>query len=338
MKVRLVELLGLTTLGRFSAANAAAQLVNTPEQYFGGTADRQPYLDWIAAKTVEERYNASTFLPGSEAGQGAAIHWTIQGDELHMALAVRAMGWAAFGLSQAGGMLGSDIVYWQVSEPTTLTDAYVVEDRFPAHDGCDQDWVLVDTDLTHEGFIMWEGRRKLVTGDSRDLPIISDSEIAVPPHRVIAAWGDSDTVGYHGRNVARGSIRFEAPNTDELVNQMQNATASFFVGAQNFTIPRDVTTYKVFCVTKNDILSLGIPDQYLHIIAFEPILSPETELYVHHFTVHAVASAQDDACEEEVFMELVYGKCPRKKSKHTPNKSGRDESQTLHFTTSLGTR
>ena len=109
-----------------ASASASLQLRDTPTLYFGG-ADHQSYLDWLSEKTVEERYQASTFLPGPE-GQGAAIHWKIEGEEILLALAVRATGWAAFGISQAGGMLGADIVYWEASQPDTLTDAFVVGD------------------------------------------------------------------------------------------------------------------------------------------------------------------------------------------------------------------
>lgn len=319
------SLLGLVALASTSAHASSAQLRDTPGLYFGGT-DHQPYLDWLTKKSIQDRYQASTFIPGSnnDNSLGAAIHWKIQGQDLLLALAVRATGWAAFGLSQAGGMLGADIVYFEARQPDTLTDAFVVENRFPSPDGCRQDWQLVDADISPQGFIMWEGRRKLDTGDSRDFAIVQDSDIAVPAHRVIAAWGDSETIGYHGRNVGRGAIRFhemvaistqtqgdtdtQAPATNDFDAMVQAATANFFLGAKEFVIPTDETTYELFCLTKNDILAQGVPDQELHVIAFEPILTPETEKYVHHFTIQASASALDDACDGDDFMEMVYGK------------------------------
>ena len=64
---------------------------------------------------------------------GAAIFWNVNNDDdndmIHFAIAVRAEGWVGFGISEAGGMIGSDLALYTASKPLELVDAYVVEDR-----------------------------------------------------------------------------------------------------------------------------------------------------------------------------------------------------------------
>lgn len=282
---------------------------NDPSTYF--LDNPQPYLEWMAEHDIAQRYGAATFLPSQNNDDGVALHWQVVDDHVHVALVARASGWLAFGLSQAGGMLGADIVHWERAKPETLTDAYVVETRYPRPDDCGQDWILVDSDTTRDGFLMWEGRRPLTTGDAQDFDIHSDATEWSPSHRVIAAWGDDDRIGHHGHKVARGVVRFHQTAADRFdfdATMEENAMASFSIQAADYTIPPIDTQYKSFCLNKADILEQGIPDKALHVVGFEPIITPGNEKYVHHFVVTATSDAADDACSGAGrFIELAYG-------------------------------
>ena len=249
------------------ATSQHRQLFDDPQAYFGGV-NHQSYLSWMAENSITDRYAASTFLPAKsgELADGAALHWKVVGDELHVAMAARAQGWLAFGITQAGGMLGSDIVYWELAAPETLTDAHVEETRNPLPDDCGQDWTFVASDTTREGFVMWEGKRLLQTGDTQDHDIIPDATDFIPAHRVIAAWGDEESMGYHDKNVARGVLRFHqtaADRVDFASLMKEKATTSFSIRASDYTIKPVDTEYKEFCFSKADIIKQGIPDQPL---------------------------------------------------------------------------
>ena len=60
--------------------------------------------------------------------EGVAIHWKIvNNDYIELAVAARATGWLAFGLGEAGGMDGADMVIYEESNPKSLMDAYNLE-------------------------------------------------------------------------------------------------------------------------------------------------------------------------------------------------------------------
>ena len=311
-----------------ATATNAVQLSNDPSSYFGGT-DHQVYLNWV--DSIASDYEASVYLPSIDPTQGAAIHWRIVDDEwLHIAVAARCTGWIGFGLSEAGGMLGSDMALFEASRSTEITDAHVVESYRPQPDDCQQDWILVDdssggvttkqaaVEAGEEGFLMFQARRKLATGDPQDKRVVNDADPVIPAHRVIAAWGDSDQVSYHGTNVARGAIRFFDPQdpSDSFTESMrQKAEGTFIVQASNYTIPPVDTEYADFCVSRSDLLKQGVPNttESLNIIGFRPIISPESAPQVHHFLVFGY-NGPDSACREDDESDgvgdsnnLVYG-------------------------------
>ena len=304
-----------TGLVSSAAASSFSQLFDTPSAYFGGT-DNAPYLEWVGA--LETNYTTSTFLPmAGDTRQGVALHWRIDGDQIHLAVAARIVvtndddGWLAFGLSPAGGMLGSDVVYWQASQPDTLTDGHIVEDRAqPLTDIC-QDWTLIQAESSRPGFIMWEGRRLANTQDVQDHEIVIDPQPGLPAHRVVAAWGESAQISYHGNQVVRGAVRFiDTPEIDFATQMDAAATSSFVVRATDHELRLVDTDYVDFCVSKANIVAQGVRgDKALHTIGFEPIIQPGNEKYVHHFVVTASNDAGDDACaDSDSFTELAYGK------------------------------
>ena len=304
-----------------------AQQQSATTDFFGG-ANHTEYLDWLAEQSIAARYPSAVFLPASsgDPSQGVALHWKVDETEgiLHLAIATRRANnndnddtWLAFGISQAGGMLGADVVYWEASRPDRLTDAHVIEARLPIEDDdCHQDWTLVNVETNSDAFLMWEGSRPLDTGDGQDFAIaINDASEIIPPHRVIAAWGSGNSIGYHGRdNVARGAVHFfrDTPEDKSVASAVSNISiGNFFVGANNHTVRAVETDYVTFCFTKADLLQQNVPDNPngLHVVAFEPVVTEEAVKYVHHFVVTAAVDASNTSCADnfDYFMETTYG-------------------------------
>ena len=281
---------------------------------FGGT-NNTAYLDWLAdagtSYTSAVCYNASS----SDTTQGVAVHWKLDDENIYIAVAARATGFVSFGLAEGGGMRGADVVIFETENPGELRDAHVLDERIPVDDTC-QDWVFVDS---HEdgGFLIFEAYRKLDTTDSQDHKIINDSETVIPAQRIIAAWGDTSTASYHGRNNARGSLRWYG-GQDELelvISKLQNqADGTFFLQIPNHTIAAKETDYVSFCfVWDPDLTSQGVPpNSNIALIAAEMIVTDEARPYVHHADVFAtdVASNQSRTCIASGYGYTVYTWAP----------------------------
>jgi hypothetical protein len=234
-------------------------------------------------------------------------------------------------------MLGSDMALFSTTQPGRIVDAHVVEVLMPEEDDCQQDFVYVNAAATseplsiersasgavtqlieadeNEEFIMFETRRKLVTGDDQDIPLIRDNFIAVPETRIIAAWGDTPDVSFHGTSVARGSIRWykreaDVPDFDEAM--ARDANGSFYIGAQNYIIPGNDTTYESFCFTRKDLIEQGVPNttDLMSVIGFNPIINDgASAAFVHHYIVTGFFNASDAACDNDDSVDMVFGTC-----------------------------
>jgi Copper type II ascorbate-dependent monooxygenase, C-terminal domain/Copper type II ascorbate-dependent monooxygenase, N-terminal domain/DOMON domain len=252
--------------------------------------DNELYKTWLNNTSYEK----STFLPSTSdtEKEGAVVHWTVDTQMIYLAVVAPATGWAAFGLAESGSMRGADIVLY-TAETDTLEDAYVLDQLVkPLPDEC-QSWELVNS-MVNDGLIVFEAKRLLNTSDAQDRAIIDDSLLSVPSTRVIAAWGNTSEPSYHGKNTARGSIRFFGSSdvVDEkeyFVQAMaKEAEGNFTISAQSFIIPStDVTTYQWFCFSGEDLVEMGVPlDEDLHTIGVEPLIAGGSKKYVHHFVVY----------------------------------------------------
>jgi hypothetical protein len=273
--------------------------------------DTEAYYEWLDNVS----YNKTTFIESNfETGSGVSVHWTIDNDIIHLAVAAQASGWVAFGLAESGSMRGADIVMY-TAETDTLTDAYVLDQLVrPIADNC-QSWELVNS-VVDGGFIIFEAKRYLNTNDTQDRVIIDDSFSIIPSTRVIAAWGNTAEPSFHGNSVARGSIRFFS--TSEIIDEKDifvqamaaESEGNFTISARNFTIPSNaVTTYQLFCYSREELVELGVPlDQDLHSIGFEPIVHPEHSKYVHHFILYASALPwnKSSVCDTYPVIENSY--------------------------------
>jgi Copper type II ascorbate-dependent monooxygenase, N-terminal domain len=215
-------------------------------------------------------------------------------------------------------MLGSDVALFKASDPETIVDSYIVEERsVPKVDEC-QNWELISTTI-EDGWMIIEMIRPLDTMDTQDHEIINDSNILAPT-RLIAAWGDSDTVSYHGFNVGKiATYLFDqqsdvaSSRTEDFHTVMDAQSEGFFeIRENNFTIPPRDTTYQYVCKTFAELqVEYNLPNPgngSLYFIGAEAIISPETEQYVHHFIVGGGRST--GGCGEETQEMMLWGWAP----------------------------
>ena len=243
-----------------------------------------------------------------------ALHWNIVKNQenarlsyLQVAIAVRAMnGWVGFGLADAGGMQGADVMLYESNNPSSLRDAHILRERLPLTDDC-QDWELIDDTpvVQRDGFLIVQARRLLDTLDAQDKVILNDQGRSMSPTRIIGAWGNGTaSVSYHGPNRILGAVRFHSLPTDDgyildpyeqFQEDMATEAEGFFeLRASNYTIPANVTTYYYFCISWKDILAQGVQDGVpMHIIGFEPIIEANSGRYWHHFALSAIEDSRD---------------------------------------------
>lgn len=298
--------------------------------HFQGT-DRDAYLEWYEDADIDSTYPNAVYLQGSDPNSpenGAAVHWKVDDTHVYIAVAARATGWLGFGISEAGGMRGTDMVLFSAARPNELVDAFTTDDLFPQTDDCVGDWVLVSSNVG-DSFLMFETKRLLDTEDPQDKPIINDASGFVTPHRIIAAWGDSETPSYHGLNRARSAIRFYGKGDEASTFKAameRSAEGSFMVTSQEYLVPSDVVThYGYTCYSRQDLIDQGVPDlDELNIVGWEPIVEEANLANVHHFVLSGSMQASCPNVTEpsELFMEMSYVWAPGEKGLALPDYLG----------------
>jgi Copper type II ascorbate-dependent monooxygenase, N-terminal domain/DOMON domain/Copper type II ascorbate-dependent monooxygenase, C-terminal domain len=290
--------------------------------------NHESYLNWYVDSDIATKYPNQVYLVGSDPDSpenGAAVHWSVDEEYVHLAVAARATGWLAFGISEAGGMIGTDMVMFEASRPGELVDAYTSDERYPQVDDCAGNWEMVASNVDTGGeFIMFETKRLLNTNDPQDKPIVNDSSSLMSPHRVIAAWGDTEEVGYHGLNRARGSIRFYGTGDAEatfLAEMERSSQGSFEVRAREYNVPEMETYYAYVCTSREDMIEQGVLNTTngLNVIGWEPIVQAGNEAYVHHFVVHA---SSQPTCPENVTNEETFANYPEVAYVWAPGEGG----------------
>jgi hypothetical protein len=259
-------LLRHAALGVLILLSSCAGAIADPTAYFPGlTADEKlEYTEWVGPKS--STYPRHAYMPRDGDGDdddGAAVFWNVDGGRIDLAVAVRAGGWVGLGISEAGGMIGSDVVLFRASDPSVAVDAHVVGDRSaPIVDDC-QDWALVGAPATgggEGGWMIVEVSRSIDTGDSQDRAISYDANLWAAPTRIVAAWGDEDSVSYHGDKRARGSVRIFANYTGEvtearaLLDTLEAGSDGYFdVAHADYEVPANETTYEYLCRTFDEL-------------------------------------------------------------------------------------
>ena len=289
--------------------------------------------------TPEQFYPHSIFLATRDnPDKGIALHWRVDYDNknqqqgiIHMAIAAQARGWVSLGIAEAGGMPGADMVVYE-RESNILTDRFATDYTVPLLDEHSKDWILEhvvynynnndDDDEKESSFLVVQMRRKLDTGDTlQDRPIVFDGDLVVPPHRIIAAWGDSSTLEYHGPHKrASGSVRFHESDsvtagrdTENFQRSVRQESAGYVdVTMQNFSIPSSRSTiYASKCLHLSDLLEshpefLSSSRQEYNIIGFEPLIQ---SAFPHHMVLYGSKSqdAEDGDCSSMLNQVSLHG-------------------------------
>ena len=247
----------------------------------------------VAAALDTGKYDRSLEL---KAGH-MKIHWKIEGDSLKLALEATATGWVGFGLGETTGMQGADVVYYEKAS-NTLTDAYVTDtNAMPVADKC-QDWTLVGSETSGSKLIV-ELSRKLVPADTAQDRGITNDLAPNLPTPVIAAWGNTPTIGQHTTaNRVGTTLRFFGAQSSSATDAALAALKAGGFSTHDFLVPNfpvpiqssqpvpadaSGTAYMEFCL---NVPALGDASVAKHIVGFEAVLKNETRRYIHHYTLY----------------------------------------------------
>eukprot|EP00752_Nemacystus_decipiens_P015391 g13724.t1 len=255
----------------------------------------------LALHSIAVDFDGSSYARNVSLSESVDIFWTVDTTIETIQVAVHAkaaMGWAGVGISEMGGMEGADIVFYETAT-ANVTDAHSIVAGRPLVDECTQDWALLSV-TAGDGGLVFEAERALDTGDSQDRVFTDDTLDGSQPTRLIAAWGDDESMEYHGTaDFAKGEVIIfggaETANVDS--NVLSDPGVSFFdVTAKNFTIPAERTWYEDTCFTASE---LPDPDEF-HAIAFEGRAQSDTSEYVHHLVLTGYSGTTDCglSCDE----------------------------------------
>eukprot|EP00752_Nemacystus_decipiens_P002626 g2458.t1 len=255
-------------------------------------------------QSIVADFDGSSYTRNVSLSESVDIFWTVDTATETIQVAVHAKaatGWAGIGISEMGGMEGADIVFYETATGE-LTDAHSLVAGTPVVDECTQDWNLVSAE-SDSGSLVFEAERALVTGDAQDRAFADDTQEGTPPTRLMAAWGDSESMSYHATNFAKGVvIVFGGPenaDAEPLADVVSDPDASFFdVTTKEFPIPTERNWYEETCLTASDLPDL---DEY-HAIGFQGLIQDDTSEYVHHLVLKGFTGTPDcgQSCEEWV--------------------------------------
>jgi len=222
-------------------------------------------------------------------------------------------GYVALGITEAGGMRGSDIMVASVDDDTgelTVGDYFALDESMPEAD-CSQDWVghfgqqtMVDGEPWTEVIVS----RLFDTGDLQDRVIANDGDAT----RFIAAYSpyDMDNLSYHGTSrhyfnvniFNTGSSDTDSPTESALLAALKARTDvfSFTTAPDNFPIPNVKTTYESFEFNMPET----IEGANIYIVGFEPALEPGNERFIHHFTLYGCETENKNTCNQQ---NLIWG-------------------------------
>ncbi|CAN0202728.1 unnamed protein product, partial [Scytosiphon promiscuus] len=233
-------------------------------------------------------FDGSSYARNVSLNANVDIFWTINMEAETIRLAVHAKsasGWVGVGTSEMGGMEGADLLFYETSTGN-VTDAHSLVAGTPVVDECTQDWTLLSAEVGDES-LAFEAERDLDTGDLQDWVFVDDTQDGVLPTRLLAAWGNTESVSYHDTNFAKGEVVMfaEAESSDAdlpLVEIKESADVKYIdVTTKNFTVPTERTWYEDTCVPASELPFL---EEY-HVIGFEGLVQSENTEYVHHFVL-----------------------------------------------------
>ncbi|XP_078507306.1 putative DBH-like monooxygenase protein 2 [Lissotriton helveticus] len=196
-------------------------------------------------------------------------------EKITFELQVKTTGWIGFGLSPSGGMTGADIVIGGVSpasNPTTYFADYHGIGEVPPVQDMVQNYQL-EFLSENEGLTTMRFSRKFKTCDPFDVDVTENTQ------RIIAAYGNSDTIHYHGssqRFMASVQLLSGAP----VSGPDPEPSYTYDIKMSNFSLPSDATTYGCAYIP---LPQLPVKN---HIYKFDSIIQDSNKNLVHHILVY----------------------------------------------------
>ncbi|XP_078511753.1 putative DBH-like monooxygenase protein 2 [Lissotriton helveticus] len=198
-------------------------------------------------------------------------------------------GWIGFGLSPSGGMTGADIAIGGVwpNQTTYFGDYHAIGHIKPILDPM-QNFRLISV-TENETSTTMRYTRKFRTCDPDDVDVTANTQ------RIIAAFGKTDNLQYHGSNQHfQASVQLlsetPVPQPDPV------PTFTHVLKMTNFPVPSTDTTY--------GCAYLPLPQvQVKHqIIKFEPAIQKGNENLVHHIIVYGCPNATNVSVPQGICM------------------------------------
>jgi hypothetical protein len=153
-----------------------------------------------------------------------------------LTLSAQTTGWIGFGLAEAGGMAGADILVASVDDNGvgTVGDYWASANAAP-HLDTQQDWRLLSASEA-DGVTSVTVTRALDTNDRQDRPF---APWAAWKNKVIVATGESDTFAYHGTASRRAdAIDFFGVTRDTLAElEAEAGYFTYMMPVPNYTVP-----------------------------------------------------------------------------------------------------
>jgi len=293
----------------------------------------------------------SSLLTEARLDDVVTLQWTLAEDEIRLRIAFSLPEplddeeyWLGFGISDQGGMVGSDLAIFVPSYSNAtedrLIDVHGILYGYPTIDKCGQDWRLIGHSRTEndETFASTlhtlEISRSLQSNDiNEDLPILND-EFST---NVLAAWGRLNLGGSgeesDGRKEQKKRSLESLQYLDDLASMILphgpsgrvSGHVRFFERQQTqqngqddfpyidlipnlYSIPDSKTTYKNFCFQLEDFPELQqvlLEHEQVHIVGFQDM--SESPL-VHHMDLHGTESEKLGADKRlcRVYMDLIH--------------------------------
>merc|ERR1712038_1026930 len=242
--------------------------------------------DWL-----KNKYTQHLYIPTKpDSCKGMKFYWKIIDDTIQITVAAKASGWIGFGFSETGGMRGADIAYF-IQENEEVVDSYVRDGYVKPSVDDEQDWELLNHELLDDGYLFFEVKRLLDSKEPYDRQFVDDSDVYFPDHNLIAAWGDSSDIMFHGSQVVQTKIQlFTNIDTDSsgsgyslFLDQTTERSEGYVdLIDTNFTIPKIDTHYETFCFPMP--LSPEVPST-AYIVGYKWLIPPSLSKYIHHIVL-----------------------------------------------------
>ena len=232
---------------------------------------------------------------------------------MKLGLAVNTLGWIGFGLGEdtSGGMAGADIVIAGVKNGVGFCDdRYALAQATPEIDEIN-DWILKAAEETDSTTYV-EMERAIDTGDLQDRAFLTSGL-----QRIVIAWGETDTFGYHGANREIFAIDFSGSPSNALAAVQSDPNVISFDLLNEYYIESEETVYFEAIHDLANLLNGFSEFSEYQIVGFEHIIDNATAEHVHHLLLSSGQPGGDTS-----LAQLLWPWARGAKGEATPEQCG----------------